>query len=128
MLKTCARMLRLADDAGPEQVRAAFAKLARRYPPEHFPARFIKIKQCAGLLNLEDAAVKTELDRIAESASVAALFQTLFVDCIPESLQAETPPKVDVAAFFTLLDQQDQQSNLLECLHLEEDGETLYRR
>jgi len=120
--------LRLADDAGPDEVRAAFARLAKRYPPEHFPARFIKIKQCAGLLNLEDAAVKTELDRIIESASVATLFQTLFVDCIPESLQAETAPEVDMAAFFSLLDQQDQQSNLLDCLHLEEPVETLYRR
>ena len=37
MLETAYKTLRLDRQAGPEEVRAAYVRLDRRYPPEHFP-------------------------------------------------------------------------------------------
>jgi curved DNA-binding protein CbpA len=40
MIESAYEMLKIARDAAPEEVRAAYVKLVRRYPPERFPERF----------------------------------------------------------------------------------------
>ncbi|MDR1581599.1 MAG: hypothetical protein LBS35_14680 [Synergistaceae bacterium] len=40
MIESAYEMLRIPRDAAPEEVRAAYVRLVRRYPPERFPERF----------------------------------------------------------------------------------------
>jgi curved DNA-binding protein CbpA len=40
MIESAYETLRIPRDAAPEEVRAAYVKLVRRYPPERFPERF----------------------------------------------------------------------------------------
>ncbi|MDR1508995.1 MAG: hypothetical protein LBS53_05110 [Synergistaceae bacterium] len=40
MIESAYEILKIPRSASPEDVRAAYVKLVRRYPPEHFPERF----------------------------------------------------------------------------------------
>jgi curved DNA-binding protein CbpA len=40
MIESAYETLRIPRDAAPEEVRAAYVRLVRRYPPERFPERF----------------------------------------------------------------------------------------
>lgn len=44
------KVLGLTEDDGEERVRAAFLKLARRYPSDHFPEKFVRIHAAYDLL------------------------------------------------------------------------------
>jgi curved DNA-binding protein CbpA len=59
MIESAYEMLRIPRGATPEEVRAAYVKLVRRYPPERFPERFAAFrnayqKVCLGDDYLED--------------------------------------------------------------------------
>lgn len=57
MLETARETLRVGREAGPEEVRQAYVRLLRRYPPEHFPGKFATLDQACRQLTLDDAAV-----------------------------------------------------------------------
>ncbi|WP_031387797.1 J domain-containing protein [Desulfonatronum thiodismutans] len=128
MFEKCTRTLRVSPDATTEEVRQAFVKLARRWPPEHFPARFTEIKHCADLLNLEDSVVEELLTRIVKSDVI-----DLFVGLLPESADASedvaaAASEFDLPAFMELLNPGRRRQIMLGCLDNIPDGAAFYRR
>ena len=128
MFAKCTRTLRVSPDATTEEVRQAFVKLARRWPPEHFPARFTEIKHCADLLNLEDSALEELLNRTVKSDVI-----DLFVGLLPESGGvseeiATTASELDLPAFMELLNPGRRRRIMLACLEKVSDETAFYRR
>ena len=54
MIESAYEILRVPRDAGPKEVRQAYVRLVRRYPPEHFPEKFAALRWAYQQLNLED--------------------------------------------------------------------------
>lgn len=128
MFEKCTRTLRVAPEATTEEVRQAFVKLARRWPPEHFPARFTEIKHCADLLNLEDSVLEELLNRTVKSNVI-----NLFVDLLPETARASeqvaaSASELDLPAFMELLNPGRRRQFMMGCLEKVPDGTAFYRR
>ncbi|WP_153306746.1 J domain-containing protein [Desulfonatronum thioautotrophicum] len=128
MFKRCTRTLRVSPDATMEDVRQAFVKLARRWPPEHFPARFTEIKHCTDVLNLDDSVLEELLNRTLRSDVI-----DVFVGLLPDT--ASSPEDVttnaselDIPAFMELLNPGRRREIMLECLEQISDGTVFYRR
>jgi hypothetical protein len=78
MIESAYEMLRVRRDAAPEDVRAAYVKLVRRYPPERFPERFAAFhnayqKVCLGDDYLENL-LKTDTSEMAPLAFAGFLW------------------------------------------------------
>ncbi|MDR2174413.1 MAG: J domain-containing protein [Synergistaceae bacterium] len=54
MIESAYEILRVSRGASPEEVRAAYVKLVRRYPPEHFPEKFTVLRKAYAKLCLGD--------------------------------------------------------------------------
>jgi DnaJ-class molecular chaperone len=54
MIESAYELLRIPRDASPEEVRAAYVRLVRRYPPERFPERFAAIRNAYQKVCLSD--------------------------------------------------------------------------
>jgi hypothetical protein len=54
MFEQARKTLKVARNAGPEAVRQAYVRLVRRYPPEHFPEKFVGLRQAYQQLTLDD--------------------------------------------------------------------------
>ena len=87
MLEQALKLLRLPRDADMEAVRTAYIKQTRRYPPEHFPEKFKRIKQAYEQLRLEQSSLKPIADHFARAKSEGEIFQLLFEEAL---LTAET--------------------------------------
>ena len=53
MFEKACKLLRVAPDATPDEVRKAYVKMVRRYPPEHFPDKFMQLRKAQEQLGLE---------------------------------------------------------------------------
>lgn len=128
MFEKCTRTLRVSPDATTEELRQAFVKLTRRWPPEHFPARFMEIKHCADVLNLEDSALEELLTRTVKSDVI-----DLFVSLLPEPASTSeevdaTASELNLPAFMELLNPGRRRQIMLGCLENVPDGTAYYRR
>ncbi len=128
MFEKCTRTLRVTPDATTEEVRQAFVKLTRRWPPEHFPARFTEIKHCSDLLNLEDSALEELLTRTVKSDVI-----DFFVGLLPEPASASeevaaTASELDLPAFMELLNPGRRRQIMSGCLEKVPEVTAFYRR
>ena len=64
MIEGAYKLLRVAKNASPEDVRNAYVRLVRRYPPEHFPEKFARLREAYQQLNLSDDFLKAVLKRM----------------------------------------------------------------
>jgi curved DNA-binding protein CbpA len=55
MIEDAYEILKISRDAAPEEVRAAYVKLVRRYPPEHFPERLAAFRNAYDKVCLDDS-------------------------------------------------------------------------
>jgi hypothetical protein len=69
MFESDLKALRLARDCSQEEVRRAYVRLTRRYPPEHFPERFKRIKQAFERLSLDPSHLQAAAVSIAQAES-----------------------------------------------------------
>lgn len=69
MIESAYRTLKVKRDASPDEVRSAYVRLVRRYPPEHFPERFSAIQSAYRLLCLDDEFTGAIGDRLLKSGS-----------------------------------------------------------
>ncbi|GAB6060549.1 hypothetical protein [Desulfonatronum parangueonense] len=128
MLDKCIQTLRVHPEATADEVRQAFIKQARRYPPEHFPARFAEIKHCLELLNLEDSALEGMANTM-DNAELSEVLAMLFPEGIKHSGAADgTTLELDIAAYMNLLQPQQHRQNMLACLERVAQPESYYRR
>ena len=54
MIEDAYEILKISRDATPEEARAAYVKLVRRYPPEHFPERLAAFRNAYDKICLDD--------------------------------------------------------------------------
>lgn len=131
MFEKCARTLRVSPEATPEEVRQAFVKLARRYPPEHFPKKFVVFKECADIMNLDEEAIQKWVGK-EMVRSAADVFSMLFSGVDQGALRGgaspDALPELNLAVFFRLLDQEQLRQDIQGCLDNVQDGESFYRR
>ena len=69
-------ILGVTQDAGPEEIRAAYLNKIKEYPPEKFPAEFERVRDAYTILS--DARYRTRLMLL--SADPAASLETLLDD------------------------------------------------
>ncbi|MDR3354928.1 MAG: J domain-containing protein [Synergistaceae bacterium] len=62
MIESAYEILRIRRDADPEEVRAAYVKVVRRYPPERFPERFATFHNAYEKVCLSDDYLQNLLD------------------------------------------------------------------
>lgn len=127
MLDKCTRTLRVHSEATADEIRQAFIKLARRYPPEHFPAKFAEIKHCSDLLNLEDKALEEYLSHIS-STEVMDLIAMLLPEDFNAPIVDGSVPELDIAAYMDLLNPEQRRREMLSCLDQVSRPESYYRR
>ncbi|MDR0882161.1 MAG: J domain-containing protein [Candidatus Adiutrix sp.] len=65
MIESAYETLRVSRQAGPEEVRRAFVRLVRRYPPEHFPEKFSQIHDAYRQLSLDDASITDIINKVS---------------------------------------------------------------
>ena len=68
MIESAYETLHVPRDADPEDVRRAYVRLVRRYPPEHFPERFASLRRAYQQLNLDDDFIEEISSRIKEDS------------------------------------------------------------
>ena len=72
MFEQARKTLKIARDADPETVRQAYVRLVRRYPPEHFPEKFVDLRQAYQQLTLDDNFIR-EFFKMASGLNLLAL-------------------------------------------------------
>ena len=80
MIESAYKTLKVARNASPEEVRSAYVRLVRRYPPEHFPERFSAIQSAYRLLCLDDESTGGICERLAHCKSVIEAAGVLWGD------------------------------------------------
>ena len=82
MFEKSLQVLRLQRGADMEEVRKAYIKLTRRYPPEHFPEKFKEIKRAYEQLSLKWSALEPLVKDMGMSESKAQLMQTIMQEAL----------------------------------------------
>jgi len=80
MLESAYDTLRVGRDASPEAIRKAYVTLVRRYPPEHFPEKFMSIRQAYQSLMLEDEFIEETFQKTINCTPIE-LAGFLWGDC-----------------------------------------------
>ena len=80
MIESAYRTLKVKRNASPEEVRNAYVRLVRRYPPEHFPERFSAIQSAYRMLCLDDEFTGSICERLMRSKSAAEAAGVLWGD------------------------------------------------
>lgn len=86
MIDLAYETLRLDKTAGPEEIRRAYVRLVRRYPPEHFPDKFARIHEAYRRLTLDEDFVVTKAGQIISAESLLQLAGLIWGDhrCLRE--------------------------------------------
>ncbi|MFP4672642.1 MAG: J domain-containing protein [Desulfohalobiaceae bacterium] len=118
MLEKDCKLLRVSRDADLEEIRQAFVKLTRRYPPEHFPEKFKKIKGAYDRLTLNWDSIKPMVKDLAYRDTPEGLKQLV----IQEVLQAESSsssaslPELDIQPLEPILNIAAHRQDIREVL------------
>lgn len=65
MIESAYETLKVNRNASPEEVRAAFVKLVRRYPPENFPKKFNDIQTAYRQICVDDDLLMEAEERLS---------------------------------------------------------------
>lgn len=89
MLLSAYKTLRIPQGSSNEEIRAAYVRMVRRYPPENFPDRFRQIKEAYDHLSLAESYLDELYIRVREVKTPKTFLAMLFAD------QVELPPAQD---------------------------------
>lgn len=99
MLEQSLKILRVPRDADMETVRRAYVKQTRRYPPEHFPEKYKRVKHAYEQLRLERGSIEPLAKGLAQGETTQDLFQAIFEEALSESKGAGSENSLSVADF-----------------------------
>jgi hypothetical protein len=119
MLEAAFKLLRVERDASPEDIRKAYVRLVRRYPPEHFPDKFAKLHEAYQKLILSDDYLSAMVKRARYTDSPLELAAFLWGD--REELMYE--PHLDLNELTSIFTGEEIRHNLDELLDLESEIE-----
>jgi len=108
MIEAAFSFLRVAKNASPEEVRNAYVRLVRRYPPEHFPEKFKQLNEAYQQLTISDDCLIALVNRITKCSSLVDLAACLWGDS-RELIYEEPFVPEDLVA---LLEGEDTRQNL----------------
>ena len=114
MFEKACKTLRVGGDATPDEVRKAFVKMVRRYPPEHFPDRFIQLRKAQEQLNLEKEFVTDRVEEAANVESPREFVSFWFKEAWGESgsFLNEIPEDLDMQLFASMLSEEENRVKL----------------
>ncbi len=101
MIEAAFELLKLSHDATPEEARAAWVRLVRRYPPEHFPEKFASVCRAYRQVSLDEDFIEEACQRLNEGASPLRLAVFLWGD--RKDVTAGGEAEVDLRSLKTLL-------------------------
>ena len=105
MFEQACKTLRVSPNATHNEVRKAYIKMVRRYPPEHFPEKFLAIKKAQESLNMEGDFVGKWLLEAHSIDSPRKFFQFWFKDAFAGQISFldEIPQQLDMQPFTHVL-------------------------
>ena len=80
MIESAYELLRVEKNASPETVRNAYVRLVRRYPPEHFPEKFVLLRNAYQQLTLNDDFLAETTKRVLDGDGAIELAACLWGD------------------------------------------------
>jgi hypothetical protein len=104
MLESSRSVLHLSPRATPGEIRQAYARMVRRYPPEHFPEKFAAIHTACRCLSLDEDFVTEVLAAFRSMKSPLELAGLLWGD-LPALRTGET---VDFSSLAPLLEEEPE--------------------
>ena len=107
-------ILRVERDADPETLRKAFVKLSRRYPPEHFPEKFKRIKNAYDRLTLNYSSIKSLVKELATHHLPEDMTSFLYEQAFEQeaALSQVQVPEMDVMSLEPIFARSQHQSSL----------------
>jgi hypothetical protein len=120
MLNNAFKTLKIPNNSTIEDIRKAYVKLVRRFPPEHFPDKFKRIKNAYELLVLNESLVDEYLHKACGLDKAIELASLLFADYIDLSCEAD-----NLLSLLNLVDiepkffSEDISENLLQDINLD---------
>ena len=115
MFESALKILRVGKGASPEVLREAYVKMVRRYPPEHFPEKFIAIKRAYDQLTAADSILQEFLNPRAlegTAAELAGLLWGALTEFREESIE------IDFTELISLIDAPSRKNTLSAALDL----------
>lgn len=106
-------LLRLDKTAGPEDIRRAYVRQVRRYPPEHFPDKFAKIQEAYRRLSLDEDFVCNLAGELGALESALELAGRIWGGR-PELREKETVPLTELAPLLSSAPARPELDRLLE--------------
>ena len=105
MFESARGTLRLSRDCDREELRRAYVRLTRRYPPEHFPERFKRIKQAYDELALDPGSIEATVNHLAQADTPAEAFKIMLWEAGKElEQQTEEPSGPDCLELTPILE------------------------
>ena len=80
MMESAYNLLHVEKNASPEEVRKAYVRLVRRYPPEHFPEKFTALRKAYQQLALSDDFLAEITEQICGSENALEAAACLWGD------------------------------------------------
>jgi hypothetical protein len=117
MLESSYSVLRLSPQATPEEIRQAYARLVRRYPPEHFPEKFAAVHAAYRCLSHDEDFVTEVFATVRSMKSPLELAGLLWGD-LPA---LRTDGEVDFSSLAPLLEEEaeaEEMDKILEQIDL----------
>lgn len=102
MFEKALKVLRLKRGADREQVRRAYVKMSRRYPPEHFPAKFKQIKDAYEQLSLNWDLTENKAKELSSSESFDQFMQNIVEEALQEADSQADGNKPEALDIWTL--------------------------
>ena len=125
MFEKSLKTLRLTGAPGMEEVRKAYIRLTRRYPPEHFPDKFKQVKQAYEELSLAWSALEPMAQSLSKSGSLTSLTDTLLGEALELARSQDLehrPPDLDARLLDPVLrtgEHQRQVKSILKAIKAE---------
>ncbi|MDR1947581.1 MAG: J domain-containing protein [Desulfovibrio sp.] len=104
MLESSCSVLHLSPQATPGEIRQAYARLVRRYPPEHFPEKFAAVHAAYRCLSLDEDFVNEIFTTVRSMKSPLELAGLLWGD-LPT---LQTDRKTDFSSLAPLLEEEPE--------------------
>jgi hypothetical protein len=73
MIERARKTLKVGREADPQSVRQAYLRLVHRYPPEHFPEKFVDLRRAYQRLTLDDNFIEESFSKVMDNLDALTL-------------------------------------------------------
>lgn len=130
MLEKAHALLRVDRNADIDQVRQTYLRLARRYPPEHFPDKFARIKQAYEQLMLDPKFLKEISTEATNCETIGSFFRFFFQEALEnniESVQDWFRPEDTARSLLPIVEGEQRREKLVKALDSIQEEEVSFK-